>query len=92
MIRKAIDLSKKRGPVIGKTIQIEVILVIVTKYGKKFLLLVHMSDLHIKHPLLLVVLHQKIKIINKLRTLHLQHKEYAVPKSSCTWSRVYHTR
>ena len=42
---------------IGKAIQIEVILEIVTKYGKTFLPMVHVSALQIKQLLLLVVLY-----------------------------------
>ena len=63
---------------IGKAVQIEVILVIMIKYGKKFQPLVLVSNLYIKQPLLLVVLYQRIKIINKLRTLHLQYQDRIV--------------
>ena len=38
----------KRKKITGKAIQIEGILVIVTKYEKKFLSIVYMSDLHSK--------------------------------------------
>ena len=69
LIRKAIDWSKKS--VIEKAIQIEVILVIMIKYERKSQPLLNMSNLHTKWPLLLVVLYQRIKIINKLRTLYL---------------------
>ena len=89
-MRKAINWSKKRELVRGIAIWIEVILVMMIKYGKKFLPLVLVSALQIKQTLQQVVLHQITKIINKLRPLHLQHQdrivlfEYAVPKSSST--------
>ena len=75
--------QRKREPVIETAIQIEVILAIVTKYEKKFLPLVHMFALQIKQPLLLVVLQQRIKIINKLRPLHLQHQDRIVLSGIC---------
>ena len=68
---------------IGKAIQIEVIMVIMIKYGRKFLPMVHVSTLQIKQPLPLVVLHQRIKIINKLRPLHLQHQDRIVLLGIC---------
>ena len=77
-MRKAIDWSKKGELVIGLATQMEVILVIMIKYGKKFLLLVLVSALRIKQILQQVLLRLTIKIINNPRPLHLQHQDKIV--------------